>query len=95
MQEFSGHMEMALVHQLRSGTDKIMRDVDLLEDAMSGAGTKDALLTNRVVRMHWNEAHMQQIKHAYKGKYNRSLKSRIQGETTGDYEKLLVACIYE
>jgi annexin A7/11 len=88
-------MEMALIHQLRSGTDRIMRDVDLLEDAMAGAGTKDALLTNRIVRMHWDRAHMQQIKGAYQQKYRRSLKSRVQGETAGDYEKLLVACLYE
>ena len=88
-------MEMALIHQLRSGTDKVMRDVDLLEDAMAGAGTKDALLTNRVVRMHWDRNHMEQVKVAFKQKYRRSLKSRIEGETMGDYEKLLVACIYE
>jgi annexin A7/11 len=88
-------MEMALVHQLRSGTDKAMRDAYLLEDAMSGAGTKDALLTNRVVRMHWDRAHMQQVKGAFQHKFRKTLKSRIQGETSGDYEKLLVACIYE
>ena len=88
-------MEMALIHQLRSGTDKVMRDVDLLEDAMAGAGTKDALLTNRVVRMHWDRNHMEQVKVAFKQTYRRSLKSRIEGETMGDYEKLLVACIYE
>lgn len=88
-------MELALLHQLRTGTDKAMRDALLLEDAMAGAGTKDALLTNRVVRIHWDRNHMQQVKGAYQHKFHRSLKSRITGETTGDYEKLLVACLYE
>lgn len=88
-------MELALLHQLRTGTDKAMRDALLLEDAMAGAGTKDALLTNRVIRIHWDRNHMQQVKGAYQHKFRRSLKSRITGETSGDYEKLLVACLYE
>ncbi|KAG9234190.1 calpactin I heavy chain, calcium ion binding protein [Amylocarpus encephaloides] len=94
-QEFSGHMEMALIHQLRTGTDRAMRDAYLLEDAMSGMGTKDHLLVNRVVRIHWDRTHMQQVKGAFKHKFRTSLKHRIQGETSGDYEKLMVACIYE
>jgi annexin A7/11 len=94
-QEFSGHMEMALLHQLRTGTDKAMRDAMLLEDAMAGAGTKDHLLTNRVVRIHWDRNHMAQVKGAFQHKFRSSLTNRIKGETSGDYEKLLVACCGE
>ncbi|CAG8950709.1 hypothetical protein HYFRA_00002919 [Hymenoscyphus fraxineus] len=93
--EFSGHMEMALLHQLRTGTDKAMRDAILLEETMAGMGTKDALLTNRVIRMHWDRNHMQNVKGAYQHKFRRTLKSRIMGETSGDYERLLVACIHD
>ncbi|CAG8982785.1 hypothetical protein HYALB_00001066 [Hymenoscyphus albidus] len=93
--EFSGHMEMALLHQLCTGTDKAMRDAILLEETMAGMGTKDALLTNRVIRMHWNRNHMQNVKGAYQHKFRRTLKSRIMGETSGDYERLLVACIHD
>lgn len=50
MQEFSGHMEDALLFQLRSAVDKYMHQAQLLEDAMAGAGTKDYLLVSRVVR---------------------------------------------
>lgn len=88
-------MELALLQQLRTGTDKAMRDAMLLEDAMSGAGTKDHLLVNRVVRVHWDRNHMQQVKGAYQHKYHKSLTSRIKGETSGDYEKLMVACLGE
>jgi annexin A7/11 len=70
-----------------------MRDAMLLEDAMAGMGTKDALLTNRVVRMHWDRNHMQQVKGAFQHKYHKDLASRIRGETSGDYERLLIACI--
>ncbi|KAF4634167.1 hypothetical protein G7Y89_g3940 [Cudoniella acicularis] len=93
--EFHGHMEEALIQQLRTGTDKAMRDATLLEDAMAGMGTKDALLTQRVIRMHWDKNHMQQVKGAFQHKYRTSLANRIRGETSGDYERLLVACIYE
>ena len=88
-------MESALIHQLRTATDKALRDAMLLEDAMSGAGTKDHLLVNRVVRIHWDPNHVQQVKGAYQHKYHKSLSHRIKGETSGDYEKLMLACIGE
>jgi annexin A7/11 len=93
--EFSGHMELALLHQLRTGTDKAMRDALLLEDSMAGVGTKDHLLTNRVVRCHWDRNHMMQVKWAYRHQFGNDLGHRIRGETSGDYERLLVACIGE
>lgn len=93
--EFSGHMELALLHQLRTGTDKAMRDAILLEDAMSGMGTKDHLLANRVVRVHWDRNYMMQVKGAYQHHFHRSLTQRIRGETSGDYEKLMCACLGE
>lgn len=95
LQEFSGHMEDALLYQLRTGVDKAMRDAILLEEAMSGAGTKDSLLVNRVIRAHWDRNHMTQVKGAYQHRFHRSLASRIKSETSGDYEKLMVACIGE
>ena len=88
-------MEGALLQQLRTGTDKAMRDAMLLEDAMAGVGTKDHLLSNRVVRIHWDKNHMQQVKGAYQHKYRQSLVHRIKGETSGDYERLMVACLGE
>jgi hypothetical protein len=43
-------MEDALLFQLRNAVDKYMHQATLLEDAMSGAGTKDYLLVTRTVR---------------------------------------------
>ena len=88
-------MEDALLHQLRTGTDRAMRDALLLEAAMEGTGTKDHLLVNRVVRVHWDRNHMEQVKGAYQHRFHRSLTSRIRGETSGDYERLLCACLGE
>ncbi len=93
MQEFSGHMKDALLFQLRNAVDKFMHAAMLLEDSMAGAGTNDQLLVARVVRHHWDRHTMENIKGAYKQRYRTSLASRIKGETSGDYERLLVACV--
>lgn len=93
--EFSGHMEDALLFQLRRGFDRYMHQAMLLEDAMAGAGTKDYLLVSRVVRSHWDRANMANVKGAYEKRYGKSLARRIKGETSGDYERLMIACIGE
>ncbi|KAG9245032.1 annexin-like protein [Calycina marina] len=93
--EFSGHMKEALIYQLRTGVDKAMRDAQLLEDAMAGMGTKDRLLVNRVVRIHWDKNHMHNVKGAYQTRFRTTLTKRIRGETSGDYETLMCACLGE
>lgn len=93
--EFSGHMKEALLFQLRHAVDKYMHAAQLFEDAMAGMGTKDKLLVGRVVRYHWDRSELANIKGAYQQRYRRSLASRIKGETSGDYGRLMVACIGE
>ncbi|KAK7420466.1 hypothetical protein QQZ08_010382 [Neonectria magnoliae] len=93
--EFSGHMEDALLFQLRHATDKYMNAAKNLEDAMAGMGTKDHLLVTRVIRYHWDRNALANIKGAYQQRYGKSLGSRIKGETSGDYRKTLLAAIGE
>ena len=95
MQEFSGHMKDALLFQLREAVDKYMHAANLLEESMAGMGTKDHLLVARTIRFHWDRNHLANVKAAYQQRYRRSLASRISGETSGDYKKLLLACIGE
>ncbi|KAF7118578.1 hypothetical protein CNMCM5793_008112 [Aspergillus hiratsukae] len=91
--EFSGHMKDALLHTLRTALDPAMRDAQLLEDCMKGMGTKDEKLVVRVVRLHWNRQHLDQVKRAYHHRYKQDLISRVRGETSGDYQKLMVALL--
>lgn len=91
--DFSGHMEDALVRMIQCGTDRAMKDAVSLEECMRGPGTKDEMLVNRIVRLHWDRAHMAQVKGAYQARYKRDLISRIRGETSGDYERILVAMV--
>lgn len=91
--DFSGHMKDALLLQLRRASDRAMSDAVQLEDAMAGLGTKDILLVQRVVRVHWDRMHMDQVKRAYHHRFKRDLIQRVKGETHGDYEGILVACL--
>lgn len=84
-------MQEALVQMVRAACDPAMRDAIRLEDCMAGPGTKDELLVSRLVSMHWDRNHMQQVKGAYRHRYNKDLIARIKGETSGNYERLLVA----
>ena len=79
--EFAGHMEDALVRMVRTGADKAMRDAIGLEECMSGAGTKDERLCTRVVGIHWDRGHVQQVKGAYKHRYKKDLLVKITVET--------------
>jgi annexin A7/11 len=43
--------------------------------------------------VHWNRDRLQQCKGAYNHYYKQDLAQRIKKETSGDYEKLMVACV--
>ncbi|KAK1090693.1 hypothetical protein LTR48_007801, partial [Friedmanniomyces endolithicus] len=89
--EFSGHMEQALCFIVGAAEDPAKHDADLLENAMKGLGTNDKALIRRIVMIHWSPDRLQQCKAAYKHFYKQDLAHRIRGETSGDYEKLMLA----
>lgn len=91
--EFSFHMKDALLRMLAVAEDRAMADAIALEDTVKGPGTKDRLLVNRTVRLHWNKQHLQQVKGAYRHKYKKELAQRIKGDTSGHYEAALVAIV--
>ncbi|KAL1407457.1 Annexin C1 [Vanrija albida] len=94
--EFSGHMKEALLHVAQGAENDgqgVFRDVQYLEAAMSGMGTKDERLSYRIVRYHWNRPRFGAIKNQYQQRYRKSLRSRVEGETSGKYEKALVGII--
>ncbi|EED19152.1 annexin ANXC3.2 [Talaromyces stipitatus ATCC 10500] len=91
--QFSGHMKDALIHMLRTATDPAYRDAAALEETMAGAGTKDFQLVTRIVRLHWNKQHLDQVKKAYYHHYRRDLRDRVKGEVSGDYQTLMLALL--
>ncbi|KAE8542381.1 hypothetical protein D1P53_001158 [Cryptococcus gattii VGV] len=94
--EFSGHMRDALFFIARgveADGDGVVRDCELLHDAMAGMGTKDERMIYRLVRNHWNRPRFNAIKNQYQVLYRNSLRRAVEGETTGKYEKALVGII--
>lgn len=91
--EFSGHMEDAFLHILRTATNPWRRDAILLEECMAGMGTKDERLVVRVVRTHWDRNHKERVKAAYHAEFKKDLIQRVRGETSGDYGNLMVALL--
>jgi annexin A7/11 len=91
--EFSGHMKDALLYMVCKAVDPAKHDADLLEAAMAGAGTNDTALVRRIIMVHWNRDRLQQCKGAYRHYYKQDLAQRIKKETSGDYEKLMMACV--
>lgn len=93
--EFSGHMEEALLYQLRNANDRYMHAATLLEATMAGMGTREKLLASRIIRYHWDRAAMNNISSAYSTKFNVQLVRRIKDETSGDFERFLISCLGE
>ncbi|PWY98369.1 Annexin [Testicularia cyperi] len=95
--EFSGHMRDALryiVDGAENDGTGIARDARLLEDSMKGMGTKDERLVYRVARNHWNRPRFEAVKSAYAQiHHKKGLKNRVEGETSGDYKRMLGAMI--
>ncbi|KAK9385852.1 hypothetical protein V1515DRAFT_606797 [Lipomyces mesembrius] len=91
--EFSGHMKKALAYIVKCAVNRPTCYAEMLEDCMAGLGTKDKLLIERVVRYHWDPAMLVHVKQAYKNVYGKDLISRVKGETSGDYERLMVAML--
>jgi annexin A7/11 len=90
---FSGHMRDALRLMAARAIDPIKSDADQLEATMHGMGTRDELLIERVVHAHWNKDHWRQVKIAFQRFHHRSLGDRVNGETSGDYRRLLMALV--
>ncbi|KAF1849166.1 Annexin [Cucurbitaria berberidis CBS 394.84] len=90
---FSGHMEDALCLLVHRGKNRAEAEAVRLEEAMAGMGTKDVLLVQRVVRCHWDRNFMNAVNAEFKRVVKKDLVKRIEGETRGDYERLMVACV--
>ncbi|KAG6830743.1 hypothetical protein H0H87_007220 [Tephrocybe sp. NHM501043] len=98
--EFTGHTGDALKYIIESVKPKrdgrgIWRDAKLIHKTMKGAGTNDTALIYRLVRAHWKPERMAAILTAYRDHNTKreTLEERVKKETSGDYEKLLLAII--
>lgn len=91
--EFSGDIKSGLLAVVRSIENKHQFFASSLHDSMKGMGTKDNTLIRLVVTR--SEIDLGNIKQEYQKMYGRTLEAAIKSDTSGDYEKMLIALCTE
>ncbi|KAM7192353.1 hypothetical protein V8F33_008366 [Rhypophila sp. PSN 637] len=77
-----------LAHILNGVINKPVRDAMLLHHAITSSKRDDLrkeLLISRLVRYHWDNAHMIQVKKAYRDQYGRDLQDAVKDATSGEW----------
>lgn len=88
--EFSGDAKDALTFYVDLALDRNTAIANLLESTMAGFGTNEKALAATVIRYH---PFLAAVAPVYEELYGKPLKERIAEETSGDFEKLLVALL--
>ncbi|KAG6899306.1 hypothetical protein C0993_011396, partial [Termitomyces sp. T159_Od127] len=101
--KFSGHMRTSLLFAIegvkpKRDTKGIWRDAKMIDKAMVGFGTRDKQLVyrtilHRIIRAHWDRERFSAIQEAYLRRTGKTLESRVKSETSGNYQKLMLAII--
>ncbi|CAG5083389.1 Similar to AnxB9: Annexin B9 (Drosophila melanogaster) [Cotesia congregata] len=89
--EFSGSLEDGYLAVVKCARDKTAYFAERLHNAIAGAGTDDSTLIRVIVTR--SEIDLGDIKDAYQQIYGSSLAGDIDGDTSGDYKRLLLALI--
>ncbi|KAL7060903.1 hypothetical protein AAHC03_09446 [Spirometra sp. Aus1] len=89
--ETSGYFEKTLVAIVKYAENKNELFATWLYETMAGAGTRDKDLIRLVLVR--SELDLEDIKRAYEAKYKKSLARAIEGDTSGDYKRMLLAIV--
>jgi hypothetical protein len=86
--ELHGNFEKAMLLWMM---DAVERDAQLLLESMKGIGRNDTPLLGILCSR--TPSQLQLISQTYFKTYHKSLESQIEGDTSGDYRKLLLALV--
>jgi annexin A7/11 len=89
--EMSGDLESGMLAIYGAVENKHRFFAERLNNSMKGAGTKDRTLIRIIVSR--CEVDMVQIKQEFQKQFGKTLESFIQGDTSGDYQKCLLALV--
>lgn len=89
--EMSGDLLMGMQTLANVVTNPHKYFADRLHRAMRGAGTSDDTLIRVIVSR--SEVDLVQIKQEFQRQYGQTLESWIQGDTSGDYSRMLLALV--
>ncbi|KAM5281033.1 annexin A13 [Ctenodactylus gundi] len=90
--ETSGDLQKAYLTLVRCARDREGYFADLLYKAMKGMGTDEETLIRIIVTR--AEVDLQGIKAKFQEKYQKSLTDMVSSDTSGDFQKLLVALLH-
>jgi annexin A7/11 len=91
--EMSGDLKNSMKAMVMCAIDRPAYFAERIYLTMKGAGTADRALVRLVVSR--SEIDMVEIKERFLEMYNKTLAKMIRGDTSGNYEKLLLAVIGE
>uniref|UniRef100_A0A8C2QFU3 Annexin n=1 Tax=Cricetulus griseus TaxID=10029 RepID=A0A8C2QFU3_CRIGR len=91
-EEASGDLKKAYLTIVRCAQDLEGYFADLLYKAMKGMGTDEETLIRIIVTR--AEVDLQGIKAKFQEKYQKSLSDMVRSDTSGDFQKLLVALLH-
>ncbi|XP_006157599.1 annexin A13 isoform X2 [Tupaia chinensis] len=91
-EETSGDLQKAYLTLVRCARDREGYFADRLYKSMKGAGTDEETLIRIIVTR--AEVDLQGIKAKFQEKYQKSLSDMIRSDTSGDFQKLLVALLH-
>ncbi|CAM6024727.1 unnamed protein product [Sphagnum balticum] len=86
--ELHNNLERAMLLWMMDAAE---RDAVLLHESISGLGTKDTALIGIVCTRTPSQLYI--IKQAYYNLYHRTLEHAVDGDTSGNYQKLLLALL--
>ncbi|KAG8515513.1 Annexin A13, partial [Galemys pyrenaicus] len=89
--ETSGDLQKAYLTLVRCAQDREGYFADRLYKSMKGAGTDEETLIHIIVTR--LETDLQRIKAKFQEKYQKSLTDMVRSDTSGDFQKLLVALL--
>ncbi|XP_077620525.1 annexin A13 [Crocuta crocuta] len=90
--ETSGDVQKAYLTLVRCARDHEGYFADRLYESMKGAGTEEETLIHIIVTR--AEVDLQGIKAKFQEKYQKSLSDMVRSDTSGDFQKLLVALLH-
>jgi len=85
--ETSGNYRKVLLKLMKPRPEML---AEILHEAMEGAGTRDSVLIDIMTQFPYE---LPAVASTYSRKFGRSLESQIKSETSGSYEKFLVALL--
>ncbi|KAH0354253.1 Annexin, partial [Aureobasidium melanogenum] len=83
-------------HVLNGAINRPARDALLLHHAISDISTHNhteelryELLISRLIRVHWDQAHLARVKREYVEKYHKELDQAVEDATKGDFREFM------